>query len=105
MQARRCAFCPVTRLFVESVRAAPAVVSRRTTGRKPAATGPAAVEPAPAPRRTLMVFCLGGVTPSELRRIQELRGGFPDTQVVVGATTLLPPSRFVNDLRYLGAAE
>ena len=52
-----------------------------------------------------MVFCLGGVTPSELRRIQELRGGFPDTQVVVGATTLLPPSRFVNDLRYLGAAE
>ena len=55
---------------------------------------------APPNQRTIVVFVVGGVTPAELRCVDELRASLPGVSVVVGGTTIMSPSRFINDLRY-----
>jgi hypothetical protein len=81
--------------------------SRRTFGRivstNATVTASVVAPVAPPPSRTLLVFFIGGVTPSELRCVEDLRVSHADCRVVVGGTTISSPARFVDDLRYMPA--
>ncbi len=54
------------------------------------------------PKHTIVLFVVGGVTPSELRAVEKLRRE-TKASVIVGSTSLMSPARFLNDLRYLSS--